>query len=460
MNTKSSYTLKDFFSIDRPLAREVYLLAYPVVLGLVSITAIGVTDTMMVGRLNPEALAATGQAAMLLWAAGWIMRSVEVAVQALVARRYGEQAFSECGRIMDNGLVVVLAFSVVWVAVLGLGAPYMMRLMSTNERVIDYAVPYIRIFVISFPAAGCFYVIRGFFSGIGKTRIYMVTSVVMMTVNVAANFALIFGHFGFPRLEVRGAAAGSVIAVLSAFLLITVILLGLGRQTYRRDHQALNFGNLKWSLIRDIIRLAAPNAVRGVLVIGGVAVFYGMVDRLDVIQVAVVNVVLNIQSVSFMPGYGFGVAASALISQNLGAGDTVKAERAGYESAKLGMILMGLMGAVFIAVPEAIVYLFTNDPEVIRSSVFPLRIVGLVQIIDAAGMIFASALEGAGNTRWVMMAEVGVNWLIFLPMTYLLTFAAGMGRFGPWIAWAVYMTVFGILCFLKFQHGSWKKIKI
>jgi Na+-driven multidrug efflux pump len=174
----------------------------------------------------------------------------------------------------------------------------------------------------------------------------------------------------------------------------------------------------------------------------------------------VVNVVLNIQSVSFMPGYGFGVAASALISQNLGAGDTVKAERAGYESAKLGMMLMGLMGAVFIAVPEAIVYLFTNDPEVIRSSVFPLRIVGLVQIIDAAGMIFASALEGAGNTRWVMMAEVGVNWLIFLPMTYLLTFAAGMGRFGPWIAWAVYMIVFGIVCFLKFQHGSWKKIKI
>ncbi len=460
MNTSSSYTLKDFFSIDRPLAREVYLLAYPVVLGLVSITAIGVTDTMMVGRLNPEALAATGQAAMLLWAAGWIMRSAEVAVQALVARRYGEQAYTECGRIMDNGLVVVLAFSLFWVVALGLGAPHLMRLMSTNERVIDYAVPYIRIFVISFPAAGCFYVIRGFFSGIGKTRIYMVTSVVMMTVNVAANFALIFGNFGFPRLEVRGAAAGSVIAVVTAFLLITVILLGLGRQAYRRDHHALIFGNLNWALIRDIIRLAAPNALRGVLVIGGVAVFYGMVDRLDVIQVAVVNVVLNIQSVSFMPGYGFGVAASTLIGQNLGACDPVRAEKAAYESAKLGMVLMGTLGLVFIAVPEAIVRLFTDNPDVIRSSVFPLRIVGLVQIIDSAGMVFSSALEGAGNTRWVMAAEVGVNWLIFLPLTWLLTFQADMGRFGPWVAWASYMTVFGVICFLKFRKGEWKRIRI
>jgi putative MATE family efflux protein len=335
---QSTYTLRDFFRLDRKLAREVYHLAYPVVLGMASITAIGVTDTMMVGRLSAEALAATGQAAMLLWAAGWIMRSVEIAVQALVARRFGEQSAGDCGKVLDNGLILVSAFSVFWILLLGLGAPFLMSLLSTNDRVIGYAVSYIQIFVLSFPAAACFYVIRGFFSGIGKTRIYMITSVIMMSVNVVANYVLIFGHFGMPRLEIRGAAIGSVIAIYSATILIAMILIGMVGKKYHREFSGLRLSNLNWILMKEIIRLSSPNAFRGVMVIGGLAIFYAMVDRLDVIQVAVVNVVLNIQSISFMPGHGFGVAASALIGQNLGAGEPEKAERAGYESVKLGMI--------------------------------------------------------------------------------------------------------------------------
>ncbi len=455
-----NYSLNDFLRIDKTLSREVSRLAYPVVLGLVSITAIGVTDTMMVGRLNAEALAATGQAAMLLWAAGWIMRSVEVAAQAITARRYGEGSYRECGRVMDNGLVIAFSLSLVWMLVLGLGAPYLMRLLSTNETVIAYAVVYIQVFALSFPAAACFYVIRGFFSGIGKTRIYLVTSLVMMTVNVAANYTLIFGHFGFPRLGVPGAAIGSVIAVLTATACIALILTGCAGRKYRKEFNSLRFTNLDRTLMKEIIRLASPNAFRGVLVIGGLAVFYAMVDRLDVIQVAVVNVVLNIQSVSFMPGHGFGVAASALIGQNLGAGNPAKAERAAYESVKLCMLLMGATGLVFIAFPEFIAGLFTDHETVIRSSVFPLQVVGLVQIVDAAGMVFSSALEGAGNTRWVMIAEVAVNWLIFLPMTYLLTFTLEYGRFGPWIAWAAYMIAFGVICFYKFRSGGWKRIRL
>lgn len=450
----------DVLRMDPALDREVLHLAHPVVLGLISITAIGVTDTIMVGRLSAEALAATGLGAVVLWLAGWVLRAVEVAVQALVARRYGEGAFAECGKVVDNGLVVSMGLSLILMTGLGFGAPFLVGAMSGHPLVAENATAYIQIFVSALAFSGVLYVIRGFFSGIGKTRIYLITAFSMMVINIALNFVLIFGHFGFPRLEVRGAALGSALAIFMASVIIMLYMLGITGHNYRREYALLKHANLNFQLIKEIIRLAAPNALRGVMVIGGFGVFYALAGQLDVIQVAVVNVVINVQSVSFMPGYGFGVAAAALIGQNLGAGNPEKGEHAAYESVKLGMLFMGTIGLIFLAVPHWVINIFTDNPQVIDNALFPLRIIGVVQIIDAAGMIFGSALEGAGNTRWVMAAEVFVNWGIFLPTTYLFAFLLGFGRYGLWIAWSLYMVAFGVICFLKFRTGTWKQIKI
>jgi len=185
-----------------------------------------------------------------------------------------------------------------------------------------------------------------------------------------------------------------------------------------------------------------------------------MVDRVGVAQAAVVNLVINIQSVSFMPGYGFGIAAATMIGHSLGAGNTERAERAGYEAMKLGIIFMGSVGILFLVAPEWVVRVFTDDEEVMKYAIGPLRLVGIVQIVDAAGMVLSTALEGAGQTRWVMMMEILVNWGVFLPLTYLLTFTLNMRNYGPWIAWGVYITLFGVISFIKFNRGSWKHVRL
>ncbi len=449
-----------FFSVDKKLSKEVLHLAYPVVIGMISITAIGVTDTMMVGRLGAEALAATGQSAIIFWSMLWAMRSVEVAAQALIARRYGERQYDQCGKILDNALVVVFTVSVFATAALWFGARALMSALSSHETVIDYAVSFIRIFVSALWASGLLSTMRGFFSGIGKTRIFLFTSSLMMITNIFFNYVFIFGKFGFPALGVRGSALGSVTAYIITFGFMMFYILGGAGINYRKDFSLFRLRNIDRMIINDIVRLASPNAFRGIMVMGGLSVFYAMVDKIDVIQVAIVNVVLNIQSVSFMPGYGFGVAAATLIGQNLGANNPLKAERAAYEAVKLGIVFMGTLGLFFLIVPEWVVQLFTNDPAVIENAQFPLRVVGVVQIIDAVGMVLSSALDGAGNTRWVMKAEIFVNWCIFIPLTYFLTFTFGLDRYGPWLAWGSYMLVFGVICLWKFREGSWKHIKI
>ena len=448
-----------FFIIDRALAKEVLHLAFPVALGMASITAIGLTDTIMVGRLGAEALAATGQASIIFWAIHWVTRSIEVAAQALIARRYGEQQFHLCGKILDNALAVSLAVSTLGMMLLYFGGRTLMSLTSTHDNVVDLATGYIQILCLALWASSMLFAMRGFFSGIGKTRIFLISALILLFFNVLCNYTFIFGKFGMPRMGVRGAALGSAIAFIIAFVFMILYVFGIGGRNFKKEFSAFQF-NLDRGIITEIIQLGAPNAFRGIMVVAGLAVFYAMVDRIDVIQVAIVNVVLNIQSVSFMPGYGFGVASATLIGQNLGAKDPDRAERSGYEAAKLGMIFMGTLGIVFLAVPEWVVRLFTDDSEVIRSAIFPLMLAGAVQVIDAAGMVFSTALEGAGNTRWVMKAEIFVNWGIFLPLTYVLTFVFSWHHYGPWIAWAAYLTIFGLMCIWKFREGKWKEIKL
>jgi putative MATE family efflux protein len=453
--------VRPWYTLDPVLSRQVLRLAAPVVTGMASITAIGLTDTIMVGRLGAEALAATGEAVLLFWTVNWVTRSVEVACQALVARRFGEGRPHLCGKVADNAIVLGLLIGLSGAVLMGAGAPWIMGLMTSHPVVLENAAGYIRILAPALVLSAPFFAMRGFYSGIGKTRIFLSTAIVLLTVNVIGNYLFIFGTFGLPRLEVRGAAVGSALSFVaaSAFLLWYSLR---GRKLSHRH--VFGFFRLRAHLDRETMaeigRLAAPNAFRGIMVIGGLAVFYAMVDRLDVVQVAVVNVVLNIQSVSFMPGYGFGVAASTMIGQSLGAGRPDEAERVGYESAKLGVVFMGSLGLLFLAAPEWILRLFTDDVTVIESGLFPLRVIGVVQIMDAAGMVFSSALEGAGNTRWVMAVEIGVNWGIFLPLTYTLTFVAGLQPHGPWFAWITYMSVFGLLCYYKFRQGSWKQIRL
>ncbi|HND76187.1 MAG TPA: MATE family efflux transporter [bacterium] len=451
--------MKKWFTLDSKLSTEVLHLALPVVAGLASITAIGLTDTIMVGRLGATALAATGQAVMVFWTVNWVLRSVELATQAISARRFGEGQLPACGEVLHHALVFSLTLSFFSMIVLYSMAPRLTRWISANEEVASLATGYIRVLFATLWLSGMFFALRGFFSGIGRTRVFLMSAGILFTANLCGNYMFIYGHWGAPAMGVSGAAVGSALSMICGFSFLILYTFWHRKKTLAA-YELFSGTKWRWELIGEIARLAWPNMFRGVMVIGGLLVFYAMVDRVGVAQAAVVNLVINIQSVSFMPGYGFGIAAATMIGHSLGAGNTERAERAGYEAMKLGIIFMGSVGVLFLVAPEWVVRVFTDDEEVMKYAIGPLRLVGIVQIVDAAGMVLSTALEGAGQTRWVMMMEILVNWGVFLPLTYLLTFTLNMRNYGPWIAWGVYITLFGVISFIKFNRGSWKHVRL
>jgi len=171
-------------------------------------------------------------------------------------------------------------------------------------------------------------------------------------------------------------------------------------------------------------------------------------------------VALRIQSLSFMPGFGFSMAGTTLVGQGLGARDPRRAERSGYLTYQMAASLMAVMGLVFILFPQQLTRLFTDDLMVVQMAVTPLRMVGFTQPFLAATMVFAGNLRGAGDTRFPMYVTAAGVWIIRVSVASLLTLALGMGLSGAWLSMSMDQVVRGTIFFLRFRGGRWKKMEV
>mgnify|MGYP001048696381 FL=1 len=161
-----------------------------------------------------------------------------------------------------------------------------------------------------------------------------------------------------------------------------------------------------------------------------------------------------------MPGFGFAVAATTLVGQSLGARDPDGAEKAGHVSFRMGAALMAVIGVGMILLPEQIMGFFTDDREVIGLGTLPLQVMGFVQPMLAASMIYAGALRGAGDTRWPMIITGGCIWLVRLPLAYLFAIVLGWGLVGAWTGMSIDMILRGSFNLLRFRTGRWKTIQV
>jgi MATE family multidrug resistance protein len=442
---------------DRTLSRRVWRLAGPVVVGMVSQTLMNVVDTAMVGRLGSSALAATGLGGVLSWMIMGSLGSVHVGTQAVSARRYGEGRPWEAGRALDNAILLSLIIGSLGSFLLAPLVSSMMPLFTNDPVVITDGKGYVYLRILGVLPFMVIMAHRGFFNGIGETHQFMVISILMNIINAGLNWVLIFGHFGLPAMGPRGAALGSTLGTVIGMLIFAGV--GLGHRR-RREYRYYHLANLSRNMARKILSLTIPSGSRSLLVMLGFATFSGIVARLGTVEMATTNVILNIVSLSYMPGFGFGIAAASLIGQKLGEGDPDAAEEYGWEAGRLGVITMGVMGILFIGAPEFLMRIFTDDLAVIEAGALPLRLMGFVQIFDALGMVLGGGLEGAGMTKWVFVAELIVNWLIFLPFAYLAAHVFGWGLTGAWIAFGSYLILFGTVVTIKFSSGTWKTVSV
>ncbi|MCP4725235.1 MAG: MATE family efflux transporter [bacterium] len=439
--------------LEKEYAQKVALIAYPVVLGMISRTIMSLVDAAMVGRLGAVELAAVGLGGHISMLTVYSFGVFNIGIQALISRRFGEGRKQRCGYIVNNILVFITIIGLSG-SILGyFFGPGILYVLADDPAVYNVGKSYVAIRFIEFLSFTVIGIYRGFFDGIGNTKVYMKAMIVMNGMNIVLNYVLIFGNFGFPRLEVPGAAIGSM---LSSYAGALVMIFHSLKKDLRKEYGLYNKIATDFSIMKKLYTLNFPEMTRVFLGYGGFLIFLKILGMISTVVLAAGNVCIAIMGFSFMPGYGIGTASATLVGQSLGAKKPDIAEKYGWEAVKIGVIVMSFMGFLFILVPDHIMRIFTVDADIIREGIIALRIIGFVQFFDAFGMVIAVSLQGCGMTKFVMKVETAVVWLLFIPLSYVLGIKLGFGTFGAWLSLAVYIAVFGIVMTITFKRGSWK----
>ncbi len=436
--------------------REVWLLAYPIVITMLSRTAMMFVDAAMVGRLGATELAAVGLAGILTWALFSFFQGFLGSVNTFVAQRYGAGNRQGATVAAWQGIYLALGSYLVILLINQFTGPAF-ALMKPSPEVQRLGGIYARIRLYGGMTVFISFALGSFLRGIGDTKTPMRIEIVANLVNLLLDYLLIFGKFGCPRLEVVGAAVATLVAgAVAAVCYLAVFLSRKSNRAFQtRSHSQIDFRDL-----RRILRIGLPMGVHNLMDMGSFTVFVALVGRMGDVALAANNAGVTLISTSFMPLYGFSMAATTLVGHYIGSGQVHHARRSGYTAIKLGVVYTFFVAIAFFLVPEFLISLVTPDAEVIRIGTQLLFFAALFQLSDGFGICASGALKGAGDTFFTMCVSIGYAWLLFLPLAYILGFWLGYGVPGAWCGATIYIILAGVTYFLRFRSDRWERIRI
>jgi MATE family multidrug resistance protein len=396
--------------------------------------SMGLVDTLMVGRLGPAAIAATGMGSGVFTAIAIFGMGLMLGLDALVSQAAGAGRFDECLRWLHHGVVLAL-FVTPFVMVLTWMAFLTIDAWGLNPEIGALAGPYLEVIALSAAPLLLYAALRRYLQGMHVVRPVMYALVSANLVNAAANAILIYGRFGAPALGVAGSAWSTCLArtYLAAFLYVAV----------RREHRRRGNAHPRISLSVDFHRLGrlldlgAPAASQITLEVGVFALATALAARLDAVSSASHQIALNIVSLVFMVPLGLASSGAVRVGHAIGGRDVPRARRAGWTALALGAVIMVALGIVLFAFPRPLLSVFTTDAQVLAIGARLLGIAAAFQLFDGTQAVTTGILRGIGDTRTPMVMNVIGHWVLGLPVGYALCFRFRWGVAGLWIGLSI-----------------------
>ena len=444
-----------------PRARQVLAIALPIIGGMTSQNILNLVDTAMVGSLGDEALAAVGTGSFANFLAMAFITGLSAGVQTIASRRLGEGNVGETAVALNGALLLALLLGLPMSLGLHFAVPHVFPVLNPDPAVVEQGVPYLQARILAMVAVGMNFSFRGYWNGVNLSKLYLRTLLVMHAANITLNWVLIFGHLGAPAMGAVGAGVASAIATYVGTAYYVILGLRHARQGgfLRRLPDADG--------MRVIGRLALPNAFQQLFFALGFNVLFWIIAHSEIAdrahataEVAAANVVINVTLVAVLPGLGLGLAAASLVGQALGRSDPADAKAWGWDVVRIGATVMALLGLPMLLFPDLILGIFLHEADTLQLARGPLRLVGATIGIDAVGMVLMNALIGAGASRASMVVSIATQWLLFLPVAYLLGPVLGLGLMAIWIAQVSYRGLTALIFAHLWSKGRWASIKV
>jgi putative MATE family efflux protein len=432
-----------------PLPRTIARVALPAVASSLLMTLFFSVDTFWIGtRVGAVGLAAASTAVFWIWLLVSVAEMVSVGLTALASRRYGEGRGAEAARIAGDALLLSLLLGIVC-GVVGLALlPHLFAVMHTPPEVTALGVRYLGTYLLGAPLIFGFFAVDAAFRAAGDTRTSFLLLSASVGVTLVLDPVLIVGWGPIPALGVAGAAIATICTRAVAF--------GLGLLIVGR-RGVLKIGRPNWRNVATIARIGLPTAVTGVVF----SLIYVLVTRtatqFGTPTLAALGIGHRVESWLFMIGVGFGAATAAIVGQNLGAGRTDRAARAGWISVGFCTIFGVAACIVELAMPARFAAIFSHDPAVIAEATRYLRIAAISQVGICAEIVLEGALGGAGYTLAPMLTSTVIT-ASRIPIAAWA--AARYGTTGLW--WTISLTALAraVGMMAIWRSGRWKRSSI
>lgn len=441
--------------------QQLFALAWPIVLARATQSVVGFTDALFVAPLGEAPLAAVTTGALNTFAVIMLPLGTVFILQSFTAQLRGRGDLASVRRYAWYGLAIAAIAGFLAIAVLPF-LPYIVSRFRYEPAVAEAMTSYMSIRLLSVGFAVGTEALGNWYGGLGNTRVAMITGVTVMVVNVVLCYALIEPHFGLPGYGVSGSAWASTIATALGFTVAaTMFARGYGLEDAVRGPR----GRLALNELWRVLRFGLPNGVNWFLEFAAFSLFINVVvAHLGTTVLAGFNVVMQLNSVAFMPAFGLASASAILVGEAIGQGDKDRV----WPIVRRGMIVacgwMGTIGALYLIAPARLIGLFKPRDmpaeALVAVGTTMLMMSTLWQLFDGIGLTLSEALRAAGDTTWSMLARIVLAWVLFTPLAWgaILVFKGSVVTMMT--ALVIYIGALAAVFAWRFASGRWRSIEL
>jgi len=431
-------------------------LAFPVMLSQLGQVLVGVADSMMVGRLGAEPLAAASLANSIFFVVLMFGIGVSMSITPLVAMADGKNNPKRISRLFNHGFIINMASGTMLFLLIILSSPLLHHL-NQPEEVVVLSIPYLVIITFSLLPFMLFQTFKQFAEGLSQTKQAMYITLVCNVINVFLNWVMIYGNLGFPALGLNGAGWATLISrvLMGLFMLYYII------KSKRYIPYTISFRvkKLSFPMITKMLKIGVPTGFQFIFEVGAFSTAAIMMGWIGVTALAAHQIAINLASISYMMASGLSTAAMIRVGNQLGRNDIRTLREAGFTTFIMVAIFMSVTALIFILFREFLPSLYIDDMEVIKMSATLLVIAGLFQLSDGIQVVGLGALRGMADVRVPTIVTLVAYWIIGLPLGYVFGFVLGMNEVGIWYGLLIGLTITGVLLLYRFHSLSAKLLK-
>ena len=436
--------------------KKILLLAIPSIASFAAVTLTGTINLIMVGQLGALAIAIVGVSNIIMYNMWALFSGIGHTVNYMVAQNYGSNTMKK-GVERTYIAFYLCIIACLFTFIVGLLFPEgIFRVMGSSIDMIEEGKSYLQIRFFAMIFSIFTFVFHGFFRGIGDTKTPMFSAIIGSVIMIVLTYGLTYGNLGLPNIGLVGAGIAFFIGEVVTFLFCAyVYFIRLHSKYQTRSKVAFNRQESKL-----ILGESSKLGIQEFSMAMAMFVFTAFVTRLGTNALAANEVALSVMSLGFMPAFAFGSTATILVGQEIGKKNPLAGRKAGTNTAILGSIFLFILGVLQFIFAEPIARIYTDDILVYQLASRLIMISAFLQLFDGILNFYAGGLRGIGDTSFLLKTSLILGWVLFIPLSYFLTFVLELSSIGAWISLYTYLTAFGICVMIRFYRTDWSSIQL